>query len=254
MSFVHGPGVDEPLSVTYYEETDSYWSEVRKTTNYYTADALGSIVRLTDRRGNVVESYEYDTFGNFRDSESYEHDYHSDWGWDYGHDSYHSDSDMQQPYAYTGREYDAETGLYYYRARYYDSGTGRFVNRDPVVGIMVSPQTLNRYVYVTNNPVRYVDPSGLSKADGDRSGGVYDFGIGIPALLVISLNVGVRIDLQTGWQFYSSDSVGFSAGISLKYDPEGELDDRPRGETYVERNWAFVPIAGWYGSTTADED
>jgi len=60
---------------------------------------------------------------------------------------------------YTGSEYDAETGLYYYRARYYHVGLGRFVSRDPVQA------DINLYRYVANNPVVYVDPSGLYAAD-----------------------------------------------------------------------------------------
>ncbi len=68
---------------------------------------------------------------------------------------------IRQPYAFTGREYDKETGLYYYRARYYDPEIGRFISKDPFPGFLSYPQTLNLYPYVGNNPVNRVDPWGL---------------------------------------------------------------------------------------------
>ena len=59
-------------------------------------------------------------------------------------------------YTYTGREWDAEAGLYYYRARYYDPAVGRFISEDPI-GFA---GCLNFYAYVENNPVNFIDPSG----------------------------------------------------------------------------------------------
>jgi RHS repeat-associated protein len=55
---------------------------------------------------------------------------------------------------YTGREQDAETGLYYYRARYYDPITGRFLSEDPI------RSGINYYTYAYNNPINYNDPTG----------------------------------------------------------------------------------------------
>jgi len=64
-------------------------------------------------------------------------------------------------FAYTGRERDDETGLYYYyRARYYDPAVGRFVSEDPLA--FVAGDT-NLYRYVSNTPLNSVDPSGLQQ-------------------------------------------------------------------------------------------
>ena len=52
------------------------------------------------------------------------------------------------------------TGLIYLRARWYDPATGRFLTRDPFPGLATLPTTQHPYVYVGNNPVNLVDPSG----------------------------------------------------------------------------------------------
>ncbi|MDD5039163.1 MAG: RHS repeat-associated core domain-containing protein [Dehalococcoidales bacterium] len=61
---------------------------------------------------------------------------------------------------FTGQRLD-DTGLYYYGARYYDPTIGRFISPDTIVQTPNNPQSLNRYSYVFNNPLRYTDPSGL---------------------------------------------------------------------------------------------
>ncbi|MCX6786166.1 MAG: RHS repeat-associated core domain-containing protein [Candidatus Komeilibacteria bacterium] len=68
-------------------------------------------------------------------------------------------------YQYTGKEKDAETGLYNYGARYYEVGTGRFIQPDELsksipYNYLIDPQKLNEYAYVTNNPIVKVDPDG----------------------------------------------------------------------------------------------
>lgn len=125
--FVHGPGIDEPLSVTEKEET-----------YYYLFDGLGSVVGLTDNEGEIVQQNEYDGFGNLKQE----------------------GNKVKQPYAFTGRELDKETWLYFYRARYYDPAVGRFISRDPFRGFLDIPVSLNQYTYALSNPVRYNDPDG----------------------------------------------------------------------------------------------
>ena len=67
--------------------------------------------------------------------------------------------DVNTDKKFTGQRLDS-TGLYYYRARYYDPTIGRFISPDTVVQNPMNPQTLNRYSYCLNNPLKYVDPSG----------------------------------------------------------------------------------------------
>ena len=105
---------------------------------YYQYDGLGSVRSLSDNRGNTKAAYSYDAFG------------------EPGLTPDHDENDFR----FTGEQMDTETGFIYLRARYYDPETGRFITRDPLAGSASSPQTLNRYTYVYNNPARFVDPSG----------------------------------------------------------------------------------------------
>jgi RHS repeat-associated protein len=116
--------IDEPLV---FERSDG-------AIRYYKADALGSIIALTDGNGIVKTTYAYDAFGN----------------------TSVSGEASVNPFQYAGRENDG-TGLYYYRARYYSPGLRRFISEDPIrlaAGI-------NFFSYVGNNPVNVVDPLGL---------------------------------------------------------------------------------------------
>ncbi len=68
-------------------------------------------------------------------------------------------------FGFTGQRRDASAGLMYYGARYYDSVLGRFVSADTVVPSAANPQSLNRYAYAYNNPLRYIDPTGHDAPD-----------------------------------------------------------------------------------------
>lgn len=100
--------------------------------------------------GNIVQRYEYSTYGTIqaiRDAS----------GTDITSTPY-----ILTNYSFTGREWDPETSLYYYRARYYDPTIGRFLQRDPHPGNSTVPSSVtNKYIYAGNNPLNNVDPSGL---------------------------------------------------------------------------------------------
>jgi RHS repeat-associated protein len=65
-----------------------------------------------------------------------------------------------QPFTFAGEQTDGELGLVYLRARYYDPQVGRFVSRDTHPALARETQSINRYMYVQNNPVRLTDPTG----------------------------------------------------------------------------------------------
>jgi len=92
---------------------------------------------MTDETGTKVSQTEYQPYGKV---------------------SQQTGTDVT-PYKFTGKELD-NTGLYFYSARYYDPEIGRFISPDSFVQSPYDPQTLNRYTYCRNNPLKYVDPSG----------------------------------------------------------------------------------------------
>jgi RHS repeat-associated protein len=148
------------------------------TVRYYHADALGSIIALTDTNGDIRTQYNYSPFGVTQ----------------------LMGEASDNPFQYTGREYDG-TGLYYYRARYYSPEMGRFISEDPI-GLTGG---INMYAYVGNRPVNFVDPLGLLDVNcwppvGGTKGGKKD-----------------------GW--YGHVSITLDNGTYISYWPDRPLDD-----------------------------
>ena len=121
--YSQGLNIDEPLAMLR-----------SSATSYYQADGLGSVTSLTNTAGTAAENYTYDSFGNI----------------------IATSGSLVNSFRYTGREWDTETSLYYYRARYYDAPSGRFISEDPI-GFQGGA---NFYVYVSDEPTGYVDPFG----------------------------------------------------------------------------------------------
>jgi RHS repeat-associated protein len=123
VKYVHGPGIDEPLAS---EDGGGVLRHVH-------ADGLWSVVKVTGSTGSVTLTRQYDAWGKLEAGSS------------------------TSGFAFTGREWDPETGLYYYRARYYGPKIGRFFSEDPI-GYAAGP---NWYTCVLNNPLIWIDPMGL---------------------------------------------------------------------------------------------
>jgi RHS repeat-associated protein len=116
-------------------------------TSFYNADALGSVTSLSNSAGAVAQTYTFDSFGK----------------------QTASSGSLTNPFRYTAREFDTETGLYFYRARYYDSAAGRFLSED---AFGPNSDDLDFYSYVRNSPVGYTDPLGYGRTHqcGPRCG------------------------------------------------------------------------------------
>ena len=143
--YVHTENVDEPVRM---ERPESPYTNnaFQRQEFYFHRDRLGNITEITNLEGIVVQSYVYDAFGSVT---IYDKD---------GNEITPSSSNyLETPYAFTGRELDPETGLYFYRARYYDPNAGRFISEDP---IGIDGGDLNFYRYVGNNPLNFTDPTG----------------------------------------------------------------------------------------------
>jgi RHS repeat-associated protein len=136
-SYIHGAAIDEILTLTS--------SLFPLTTFYYHHDGLGSVTHVTDSGGLITENYSYDV---------------------YGAPSVFDGSGLGLPssavgnrFAFTGREYLADLGLYDYRNRFYSPSLGRFLQTDP---IRFGAGDVNLYRYVGNWPTILLDPTGES--------------------------------------------------------------------------------------------
>lgn len=109
-------------------------------------DFRGNVVALVDKlTGTVAESYRYDAYGNVKIYDASNTELTT------------GNSELGNPWLFSGKQLDEETGLYYFTRRYYDPSVGRFVTADP----LGSTDGINMYGYVGGNPLMFVDPTGL---------------------------------------------------------------------------------------------
>ena len=122
-----GPGTDQVLAV---DDSDGQ-------VLWLLADAYGTVRDVAHDEGTLANHITLDSFGNVIEQ---------------------TDESFAVRYLLAGREYDAETGLYYLRARYLDPVTGRFISTDPLGPI---GGDINGYRYALNSPIQLSDPTGL---------------------------------------------------------------------------------------------
>ncbi len=106
---------------------------------WFLGDALGSVRQLVDDDGAVVLARDYDPYGQMVSA----------------------DGTGSSGYGFTGEQYDHYIDMLFLRARWYSVQTGRFSSQDPWEGDTYQPPTLHKYLYVLNDPINAVDPSGL---------------------------------------------------------------------------------------------
>ncbi|MEO6211815.1 MAG: RHS repeat-associated core domain-containing protein [Gemmatimonadaceae bacterium] len=129
-TYSYYPGVDRPHSVI-----------TNVGARYYYVSEIGatSVVGIVDTTGAIFNRYQHSPFGA---SEA-------------------AKDSIVNPFKYTGREYDPETQLYFYRARYYDPSLARFVSEDSIG----QNGGANQYSYANDNPINTNDPSGMLSAE-----------------------------------------------------------------------------------------
>lgn len=130
-SYLYGNDVDEALQMK--KESDIY---------YYSTNCLGSVTNVCNATGTVIEKVDYDAYGQptFFDKENH----------------VINKSAIGNNVLFTGREYDIETGNYFYRARFMSPSIGRFIQKDPLIYI----SGLNDINYAINSPTQYIDVTG----------------------------------------------------------------------------------------------
>ena len=191
--YIHGPAIDEPLA-----------KDNGGALTYFHVDGLGSVMKATDQAGAVTSAIRYDTWGNI-------------------------DAGTPDVYAFTGREWDAEAGLYYYRARYYDPKSGRFIGEDPI-GFGGGA---NFYDYALGNPARYTDPFGLEVWPEH----VPDRPVGL-------------IDIAAEWRNYSMWAEANRQALAVEHPDVSRLLDF--ADWYMERTGGvgIMPVAGMCAAPT----
>jgi YD repeat-containing protein len=152
-SYVYGLYIDEALNMQRDVDGNGDAEDY-----YYHTDDLYNVMVTTDTTG-VVERYEYGDYGQPQILDAN------------GNPINATRSLIDNSYLFTGRRHDPELAFYYYRTRYLDARAGRFINRDqyysPSIKNFSSPDTIHRgteenlYAYVTNNPLKWIDPLGL---------------------------------------------------------------------------------------------
>ena len=136
------------------DEYDSQGDIITANRVYYLSDANYNVTALVDASGNVIERYLYTPYGTVTVLDP-----------DFSADA-DGESDCDNTTLYTGREFDPETELMYYRARYYHSELGRFVGRDPI-GYWGG---MTLYEYVDSRPILLIDPFGLAPPESNNDG------------------------------------------------------------------------------------
>jgi RHS repeat-associated protein len=189
-------------------------------TSYFHADGLGSVTSLSNAAGSIANTYTYDSFGKLTASSG----------------------SLVNPFQYTARESDTETGLYYYRARYYDPTTGRFLREDPV-GFAGGAE--NFYSYSGNNPSSFVDPSGLDYTSSYSSGAI------TVSLSIAMYGGGASPELAAFWQKAIADKWNQNSGygsckvafdVKVTADPgSNHWFSALRNAGYGPTNVIFVP-------------
>jgi len=199
----------EIASYTQTEEIDESLAMLQSSTmSYYHADGLGSVTSLSDATGAIVQTYLYDTFGN----------------------KVSSSGSLVNPFQYTGREFDSETSLYYYRARYFDPSLGRFLSEDS----SKENASGSTYMYVENSPVLFVDPSGMEPQ-----------------------NAGLVIGPHTTQQEIAQFNAGFAEALNRLKNPEcrklfscKKNKDLDPAQVLQDTNYRIIPLAGNAGAVT----
>jgi RHS repeat-associated protein len=124
--YLYGPQIDQILA----DEVST------GVVHWALTDYQGSVRDIINNQGQLLNHIRYDSFGNITQQ---------------------TNANLDFRFSYTGREFDEEIGLYYYRSRYYDASTGRFISEDPM-GFGAGDSNL--YRYVGNSPTNFTDPSG----------------------------------------------------------------------------------------------
>ena len=174
-------------------------------TRHIYADAQGNTRLVTDASGNVLETIDFDAFGNEN-----------------------SALRKETRHRYTGESFDSATGLYHLRARDYDPNTGRFISMDEHPGSQRIPLSLNKYLYGNADPVNTIDPSGNCT--------LASFGISM------NMSINFRVEIDSGKGAFVAKQLaelGFEmvTGWPVPTNPKNLVSSLKRVDKYLKSSW-----------------
>lgn len=167
--FIYALG-SEPIAVI-----EKHSGRTGERMEYFHRDALGSVVAITDQNGTLAMTMSHDLFGRRRNINLTAANDPSTLPRVFGNEGY------------TGHEELPDLGLIHMNGRVYDPRIGRFLSADPNIPDPTNTQSYNRYSYVMNNPMNWVDPTGFAGlcAEGFNCLGD-DYFIGVPDSLAFT--------------------------------------------------------------------
>jgi RHS repeat-associated protein len=211
--YVYGNGVDEVLVMDRNLVGGGIATGPGNQRLFYNQNALGSVYALTTTAGKIIEAYMYDAYGRQTVIAP-----------GVGGVVVFGAGDLvtpgglslvANPFLFTGRRLDAESGLYFYRARYFDPAEGRFTSRDPLAfGAVQDPLGIRQdgslYIYAVDNPIRFVDPTGLREqvVEGSWMNGRVWFQLLFPEQMPRQPGECALITFRAGGQVSVFDVVG----------------------------------------------
>ena len=174
---------DDPQAGYGYIANDT----TKEETFFYHSDHLGSTSYITDDHANITQYDAYLPYGELLVDE-------------------HSSSE-ELPYKFNGKQFDEETGLYYYGARYLNPMASIWYGVDPLTEKYMST---SGYIYVLNNPIRLLDPNGKDIASAiAETVGTFVISAGASFVEALISNGGnIRMAMrQIDWEGASVDAV-----------------------------------------------
>jgi RHS repeat-associated protein len=194
------------------------------TETYFYLDHIGSIVVIADELGAIKEKLSYDAFGRRRDGQTLDR-----------LDSLFNTSSISNALditqkGFTGHEHVDHAEVIHMGGRIYDPNVGRFMQADPIVQAPDNGQSLNRYSYVFNNPLSFIDPTGYTSetpkaSNCDHRGGAF-----------CSDNSNDPTDVESEAQDADNDAATESASTDAQQTSSGAFEEQGGNVEVTEKN------------------